>query len=80
MSCLCYNIHVMYMKNEYNYYISIIKPIEKEYNRMCILYSIFKLKYFKEKKHYYNNLLIYYYRILQKNYKYYQFIEKELNK
>lgn len=53
------------MRNEYNYYIRIIKPIEKKYNRMCILYSIFKLKWFEEKKKKYNIILINYYKMLQ---------------
>lgn len=57
----------MDMKNAYNYYIKIINPIEKKYTRMCILYSIFKLNFFKKRQKFYNNILIQYYRILQNN-------------
>ena len=55
------------MKKEHAYYINVIKPIEKKYNRMCIFYSIFKLNYFKRKITFYNNILVNYYKTLQKN-------------
>jgi len=66
------------MRNEYKYYISIIKPIEKKYNRICIFYSIFKFKWLENKKKTYNNLLINYYKMLQKNNKYTENLEKQL--
>ena len=53
------------MKKEYNYYINIIKPIEKKYTLMCILYNFFKLKYFKNKINFYNTILINYYKTMQ---------------
>lgn len=68
------------MENEYNYYLKIIKPIEKKYNRLCILYSIFHFKYFKNKKKLYNLLLIKYYRLLQENTNYANKLEEKLNK
>lgn len=55
------------MNNEYNYYLSIIKPIEKKYNRICYWYSIFKTKNLQRKKQHYNNILTIYYIMLQKN-------------
>lgn len=55
------------MKNEYNYYINIIKPIEKKYTRLCIFYSIIKLKSIKNKINFYNKILINYYKMLQHN-------------
>ena len=55
------------MNEAYKYYIKIIKPIEKKYTKMCILYSIFKLNYFKKKKSFYNAILVNYYRMLQNN-------------
>ena len=66
------------MKNEYKYYFSIIKPIEKKYNRICILCSIFKFKWLEEKRKTYNSLLINYYRMLQKNNKYTENLEKQI--
>ena len=80
MSCLCYNMYVIKMKNEYDYYISIIKPIEKKYNRMCILYSLIKINYFKTKKQHYNKVLIKHYRLLQKRTKNSNIFIKSLNK
>jgi len=55
------------MKQAYKYYINIIKPIEKKYTKMCILYSIFKWNFFKKQMNLYNNILINYYRMLQDN-------------
>ena len=78
MPSLCYNITVRSMDNEYKYYISIIKPIEKKYNRICIFYSIFKFKWLEEKKRVYDNLLINYYVMLQKNDKYTEKLEKQI--
>lgn len=78
MSFLCYNITVIAMNKEYKYYNSIIKPIEKKYNIVCILYSIFQFKWLKEKKKTYNNLLIHYYRMLQKNNRYTENLEKQI--
>jgi len=45
----------------------VIKPLEKKYTNMCILYSIFKLKCFEKKRNLYNKQLISYYRLLQKD-------------
>ena len=55
------------MKNAYEYYRDIIKPIEKKYMRMCTLYSIFKYNYFRIKRDKYNNILKYYYKSLLNN-------------
>lgn len=51
---------------EKEYYIKVIKPLEKKYQLYCTLYNIFKFKYFKEKRDLYNNILIIYYKTLQK--------------
>lgn len=50
------------MNNDYEFYIKIIKPLEKKYNQMCTLYSLFKLEKFRTKRNQYNNLLNYYYK------------------
>ena len=76
MSPLWYNITSDVMKKEYLYYIKIIKPIEKKYTKMCILYSIFKFKVFKNKMNFYNKILINYYKKLQNNYKNLEKMEK----
>jgi len=55
------------MKKEYKYYIKIIKPIEKKYTNLCILYSVFKFKCIKTKINFYNKILINYYKMLQQN-------------
>jgi len=55
------------MKNEYEFYIKFIKPLEKKYNCFSFLYAKFKFKYFKRKKNYYNNILTLYYKHLQNN-------------
>jgi len=68
------------MRNEYNYYINVIKPIEKKYNRVCFLYSIFKFSFLKEKKNIYNKMLINYYKMLQKNITYTKKLEDQLKK
>ena len=78
MSSLWYNNTVRSMDNEYKYYISIIKPLEKKYNRICIFYSIFKFKWLKDQKRFYNNLLINYYSMLQKNNTYVKKLEKQM--
>jgi len=68
------------MKSAYTYYIKIIKPIEKKYTRVCILYSIFKLNYFKIKMNFYNKLLINYYKMLQNNYETLSELETNINR
>ena len=68
------------MDSKYNYYIRIIKPIEKKYNRMCILYSFFKLNIFKEKKKFYNTILLKYYKLLQNDANYVKELETSLFK
>ena len=68
------------MNNEYNYYIRIIRPIEKKYNFYSFLYAIFKFNNLKKKKKIYNKLLICYYRMLQKNINYSKCLEKEIRK
>jgi len=80
MSCLWYNIIVINMKKEYDYYIKMVKPIEKRKNRICFLYSIFKFKFLKEKKSFYNRLLINYYKMVQNDVNYFKNLEKEINK
>ena len=67
MSCLCYNISVIFMKNNFEYYIKYIKPLEKKYSFICHLYSYFNCKYLYNKKKFYNKLLIFYYKTIQKN-------------
>ncbi len=54
------------MKNV-EYYLKVIKPLEKKYTKMCIFYSLFKFKYFEKKKNFYNKILNYYYLMLTKN-------------
>lgn len=66
------------MKNEYKYYIKIIKPLEKKYTKLCILYSIFKTEYLKNRMNFYNRILINYYRMLQNNYKNLENLKKHL--
>lgn len=60
MSCLCYNYCVILME----YVINIVTKIneyEKKYTKMCILYKIFKISYFKTQRNFYSKLLQYYY-------------------
>lgn len=78
MSSLCYNINVIYMKNEYNYYLKVIKPLEKKYNRVSFLYSLFKFKYLKNKRSMYNRLLTIYYKMLYDNTNYSKKLAKQL--
>lgn len=66
------------MKYEY-YYIKKIKPIEKKYTRLCILYSIFKFNFIKVKINYYNKILISYYKDLKNNNKNLNAMEKYFN-
>lgn len=54
--------YVINMNEEREYYEKIIKPIEKNYTKMCNLYAIFKLNYFKNQRNFYNKILICYYR------------------
>jgi len=68
------------MKNEYNFYVKVIKPLEKKYNKLCILYSIFKFKFLKEKLKTYNNHLIIYYIMITKNENYLKNLENHLKK
>lgn len=68
------------MKSEYYYYVKIIKPIEKKYNRLCILYSFFKLEIFKNKRDFYNRFLINYYKMLQDNQSFLNELEEHFNK
>lgn len=65
------------MKKEYNYYVNIIKPLEKKYNRVSLLYSIFKFKFLKDKKTTYNKFLITYYTMLFNNMTYTKKLERE---
>ena len=65
MSCLCYNMYVIIMRDTYNFYIKTIKPLEKKYTRLCILYSFFKFKFIKNKIIFYNKVLIKYYGLFQ---------------
>jgi len=53
------------MNEEYKYYVKVIKPIEKKYTKMCILYNVFKFNFIKNKRDFYNNILINYYKMLQ---------------
>lgn len=57
------------MEKDYEFYITNIKPLEKKFNRYCLLHSIFKWKYFYNKKEFYNKLLIKYYKTLSSNFK-----------
>ena len=71
-------MYVMNMRNELDYYFRIIKPIEKKYNRFCILYDIFKFNYFQKKKRYYNSILYMYYKMLIYDKKYTMQLEYEM--
>ena len=53
--------------DKYVEYQQIIKPIEKKYNRLLLLYSYFKFPFFKRKLDYYNKILINYYKYLLEN-------------
>ena len=66
------------MKNELKYYLENIKPIEKKYNRYCILYSFLKIPYFYYKKVFYNDLLIKYYKSIQNNKEFFDILEKTI--
>ena len=55
------------MKKHFEYYNGVIKPLERKYNRICFLYSVFKFKFLFNKKKFYNKLLISYYKTIQKN-------------
>ena len=66
------------MKSNYNYYIKHIKPLEKKYNKFCLLYNLFKWPYFYSKKSFYNKLLIKYYKTSQNSQKLINTLEKRL--
>lgn len=68
------------MKKEYDYYIKMVKPIEKKYNRISFLYYTFNFKCLREKKSFYNKLLINYYKMIQNDSTYFKNLEKEINK
>ena len=53
--------------DKYVEYQQIIKPIEKKYNRLLLLYSYFKFSFFKRRLDYYNKILINYYKYLLEN-------------
>jgi len=55
------------MKNNYEYYLKYIKPIEKKYTKLCTIYSFFKLNYIKNRINFYNRILNIYYRNLKNN-------------
>ena len=55
------------MTNELKYYKTMIKPIEKKHNRLCMLYKIFKYEFIRKKRDKYNYLLIHYYQKLLNN-------------
>lgn len=80
MPLLCYNMYVIDMNNEYNYYVKTIKPIEKEYNKYCKLYDLFKINFFKEQKEYNNLLLIAYYKAIINNPNYAKKLLENINK
>lgn len=65
MPLLCYNMYVIGMNNEYNYYVKTIKPLEKKYNFFSYLYSIMPLNIFKKKMHYYDLIVTMYYKTLK---------------
>ncbi len=66
------------MKSNYEYYLKIIKPIEKKYTRMCTLYHIFKLNTFRIKRNIYNRMIVDYYKFLLNNHNVLKEIEKKL--
>lgn len=68
------------MEHEYNFYVKVIKPLEKKYNRLCFLHSIFKFKFLKDKMKTYNNYLIIYYIMINKDDNYLKKLEKQLKK
>ena len=55
------------MKNKFDYYLKVIKPIEKKYMKLCTLYTIFKFEFIRKKKDLYNKILINYYHSLDQN-------------
>jgi len=77
MSCVWYNIHVKDMEEEYNYYLNVIKPIEKKYTSLCIIYKFIKIRCINRKISFYNSMLINYYNVLQKKNKL-KFLNKKL--
>lgn len=68
------------MSKEYKYYLDTIKPIEKKYNQLCIIYSFFKFKWLKKKIDYYNSLLVLYYKMIKDTPEYLKNLEKEFKK
>ncbi len=52
---------------KYDEYQELIKPIEKKYNRLLLLYSHFKWKFLKKKIDNYNKILNSYYQYLLQN-------------
>lgn len=68
------------MSKEYKYYLDTIKPIEKKYNQLCIIYSLFKFKWLKKKIDYYNSLLVLYYKMIKDTPEYLKNLEKEFKK
>jgi hypothetical protein len=55
------------MKKDYEYYIKVIKPIEKKYTRLCILNKFIKSKKINNSINYYNKLLRLYYHSIKNN-------------
>lgn len=68
------------MSKEYKYYLDTIKPIEKKYNQLCIIYSFFKFKWLKKKIDHYNSLLVLYYKMIKDTPEYLKNLEKEFKK
>lgn len=68
------------MNNEYKFYIKVIKPLEKKYNKLSILCCVFKFKFLKEKLQSYNNQLLIYYMMINKNHNYLRNLAKQLKK
>lgn len=80
MPCLWYNMYVIYMNEEYDYYKKTIKPLEKKYNKFSFLYSMLHFNIFKIEMNYYDLLLTMYYKKLTENFTYYKKIENILEK
>ena len=69
------------MKDDYKYYIEIIKPIEKKYINTCKLLNFFNFNFLRKKKLiFYYKILISYYKTLHNNPKAIHNLEKKFSK
>ena len=54
------------MTEDYEYYLKIIKPLEKKYIKLCTIYKFTKLKLLKSRIIYLQKLILLYYKSLNK--------------